>query len=60
MSFRIKNKPLTCKKINFLIEDEKKASKEYHKLGFHKIARQEAEHESVFKKIKKQRCRDGI
>jgi hypothetical protein len=35
---------LTKKKLKFLIADEKKASREYRKLGFASLARDEAKH----------------
>ena len=57
MAYKIKNKKLTCKKVDYLIKDERKASKEYHELGFHNIARDESRHAEYFKKIKKQRCK---
>jgi len=55
-SYKIPKK-LTCKKIDYLIADERKASKEYHQLGFHTIAREEGKHAEYFKTIKKQRCK---
>lgn len=56
MAYKIKNKKLTCKKLNYLIKDERKASKEYHQLGFHSLGRDESKHAEYLKKIKKQRC----
>lgn len=58
MTYKVKrkNKKLTCKKLNYLIKDERKASKEYHQLGFHSLGRDESKHAEYLKKIKKQRC----
>jgi hypothetical protein len=53
MAYKIKK--LTKKKVNYFIKDEKKASKEYHKYGFHSIAKDESRHEKYFENIKKER-----
>jgi hypothetical protein len=47
---------ITKKKLQYLIKDERKASKEYHKLGFHNLAKDENKHRIFLEKyIKKQR-----
>lgn len=56
MAYKLKNKKTSCKKLSYYIEDERKASKDYHKRGFHSIARDESRHAEYFKKIKMQRC----
>lgn len=47
MSFK-----LTKKKLNALINDEAMATKEYHKLGFHNLAKDEARHKKFLEKVK--------
>ena len=45
---------LNRKKLEYLIADEKKAAKEYRKLGLPMIARDEAKHRRILKrKLKK-------
>ena len=47
---------LTKKKLKYLIADEKKASKEYRKLGLPNIARDESRHRRILlKKLNKRR-----
>ena len=46
---------ITKKKVNYFISDEKKASKEYHKYGFHSIAKDEESHERYFENLKAKR-----
>lgn len=40
----------TRKRIKYLIEDEKKASKEYSKYGFKKLAKDESRHRTFLQK----------
>lgn len=44
---------LTKRKLNTLIKDEAMATKEYHKLGFHNLAKDEAKHHKFLQKVKK-------
>lgn len=45
---------LTKRKLKSLIKDEKMASKEYHQLGFHNLAKDEAKHKKfLIKQMKK-------
>jgi hypothetical protein len=53
MAYKIK--PLTKKKTDYFIADETKAEKEYHRFGFHSIARDEGKHKKYFQRIKEQR-----
>jgi len=46
---------LTEERLDELIEDEEMASKEYHALGFHNLARDESKHARFLKKIKRKR-----
>ena len=44
---------ITKKKLRYLIQDEKKASKEYRKLGFPNLAKDESKHKRfLIKKLK--------
>lgn len=47
----------TCKRLKYLIKDEKKTSKEYSGYGFKKQAKQESEHSKFFKKEYEKRCK---
>jgi hypothetical protein len=47
-------KKITDKKIDYLIKDEHKASKEYRKMGLSKLASDEAKHAKFFEHLKKQ------
>ena len=53
MTYKIKSKKLTPRKIAFFIKDEKKASKEYHKVGLHNLAKDEEKHYKFLKGLKK-------
>ena len=57
MAFKHKQKKerLTNKRLNFLIKDEKKASTEYKRLGFTKLAKDENSHQKFLEGIKKKR-----
>ena len=44
-----KRSRLTKKKLNYLIKEEKEAVKEYRKLGFPALARDEAKHAKFLK-----------
>jgi len=47
-------KKITCKKLKYLIKDEKKASKEYRSYGFKGLANDESRHAKFLKrKLKK-------
>jgi hypothetical protein len=51
---RIMPKKLSKKKLRYLIKDEKKASKEYKKLGLKSIAKDESKHSRILsRKLKK-------
>lgn len=51
-------KKITCERLKHLIKDERKASKEYHKYGFHSLGKDESHHmHFLLKKLKKMRCR---
>ena len=56
MAYRFKTKngsmKISKKKLNALIKDEKMATKEYHKLGFHNLAKDEAKHAKFLSKVK--------
>lgn len=42
------------KKVKYLIKDEKKAAKEYHRYGFHNLEKDERKHKKYLqKKLKK-------
>ena len=48
-----KIKIITKKKLRYLIQDEKKAAKEYRRLGFPNLAKDEAKHKRfLMKKLK--------
>jgi hypothetical protein len=46
-------RPLSRKKLNYLIDDEKKASAEYKKLGFNCLANDEAKHRRFLIQVRK-------
>lgn len=48
---------LTCKRLKYLIKDEKKAVKEYRKLGFKKLSKDENSHRKFLKKKLNKVCR---
>jgi rubrerythrin len=57
MTYKIKpKKKLTCKKIDYYRKDEAKASKEYHKIGLHSLAKDEEKHKRFFDTLHK-KCR---
>jgi hypothetical protein len=47
----------SCKKLKEMIKDEKKASKEYHKYGFHNLAKDESRHKRFLSKKMKGGCK---
>lgn len=47
MTYKISNK-----KLNYFIKDEKKATKEYKKVGFYNLAKDESKHEKFLMKVK--------
>lgn len=57
MVYKIKKKKerLTNKRLNFLIEDEKKASAEYKKYGFTELSNDEKRHRKFLQALKKKR-----
>lgn len=63
MAYKQKQKKerLTTKRLNYLIADEKKASAEYKKYGFTKLAEDEKSHQKFLENIKKKRkkCEEG-
>lgn len=49
---------LSCKRIKYLIKDEKKATKEYRGYGFKKLSKDESYHAKFLKKLaKKKGCK---
>ena len=46
---------ITKKKLNYLIKDEKKAAKEYRKLGFPNLAKDESKHKRFLTKVLRKR-----
>jgi len=46
----------SCKRIKYLIKDEKKASKEYRKYGFKGLSKDEARHKRFLTKKYKEVC----
>lgn len=48
-------KPISQHKLKSLIREEKAASREYHKLGFHKLARDEHGHHEFLEKIRERK-----
>ncbi|MFX0133362.1 MAG: hypothetical protein ACFFDN_06950 [Candidatus Hodarchaeota archaeon] len=50
-------KKLTCKKIAYYKEDERKASKEYKELGLKKLSSDEKSHYKFFKRLEKENCK---
>jgi len=43
---------ITKKKLNYFIADEKKATSEYHKYGFHNLEKDERKHGKFLKKMR--------
>jgi len=55
---RSKSKNISCKRLKYLIKDEKKSSKEYHGYGFHSQAKDETRHmHFLMKKYKQMGCK---
>jgi len=50
-----KMKP-TCKKLKYLIKDEKHASKEYRSYGFKSLSKDESRHRKFLTKIERREC----
>lgn len=46
----------SCKRIKYLISDEKKASKEYSKYGFSSLSKDEKSHKKFLNKLYKKNC----
>ena len=47
----------TCKRLEYLIEDEKEATAEYKKYGFKKLSNDESRHRKYLKKIFDRYCK---
>ena len=48
---------LTCKRLKYLIKDEKKAAHEYSKLGLRNIAKDERKHHRILKRKLEEVCK---
>jgi hypothetical protein len=49
-------KKISCKRIKYLISDEKKASKEYASYGFKSLSKDEARHRKYLTKLERRKC----
>lgn len=47
---------VSCKRLKYLIKDEKSASREYRKYGFKKLSKDESRHRKYLTKIERRKC----
>lgn len=53
----VRERRISCGKIDYFIKDEKHADREYSKLGLPKLAKDERKHMMFFKGLRMKQCR---